>query len=130
MSTEVTKVILIVEDNPVLRMITQKVLRHLGYESVAVGSGEEAVAYDCVEIALIFMDIGLPGIDGTHATMMIREKELREGCKRTPIIALTAHSDQEICFLAGMDDFLQKPAMLVDLKRMLDKWLAPEKALE
>lgn len=118
-----TDVILIVEDDPTLRMVTQKSLRHLGYASVAVGSGEEAVEHDCADIALIFMDIGLPGIDGAHATLLIREKELREGRKRIPIIALTAHSDKDACLSAGMDDYLRKPAFLADLKGMLDKWI-------
>lgn len=122
-----SKVILIVEDNPTLRMITQKSLRHLGYECIAVGSGEEAVAYDPAHIALIFMDIGLPGIDGGHATILIREKEVQEGRKRVPIIALTAHSDKDLCLLAGMDDYLQKPPLLADLKDTIEKWIGTDR---
>jgi CheY-like chemotaxis protein len=36
---------------------------------------------------------------------------------------LTAHAESGACNLAGMDDFLQKPALLADIKAMLDKWL-------
>ena len=117
------EVILVVEDDPVLRVVTQKLLGRLGLESVAVSSGEEAVKKPRAEIAMILMDIGLPGIDGLHATTLIREKELSEGGKHIPIVALTAHSDRESCLVAGMDDFLQKPAMLADLKRVTEKWL-------
>lgn len=60
------------------------------------------------------MDIGLPGIDGSHATLLIREKELKEQRNRVPIVALTAHSERERCILVGMDDFLQKPALTVE----------------
>ncbi|HEY9793547.1 MAG TPA: response regulator [Candidatus Obscuribacterales bacterium] len=116
--------ILIVEDDPVVRLMTFKQLARLGMESATVGTGEEAVDYDRTEIGLIFMDIGLPGIDGINATMRIREKELQEGCKRVPIVALTAHSDRARCILAGMDDFLQKPALLADFKRIIEKWMA------
>lgn len=117
--------ILVVEDDPILRLTAQKQLALLGYESVLVGSGEEAVAAEFDRIGLILMDIGLPGIDGGHATLLIRERELRENRKRIPIVALTAHSSPEKAKLAGMDDFLQKPALLDDLRRVIQQWLLP-----
>ena len=115
--------ILVVEDNPVVRMLTQKQLSILGYTSEAVGTGEEAVGKNSDDIALILMDIGLPGIDGARATHLIRERELKEQRKRVPIVALTAHADKQGCLLAGMDDFLEKPARLGDIQRMLATWL-------
>lgn len=119
------QLILLVEDDPVLRDLTGRQITVLGFESVLVGTGEEAVAKtsDNTDIAMIFMDIGLPGIDGNHATLIIREQELIEHRRRIPIIALTAHSDAQRTALAGMDDFLQKPALLNDIKRMTDKWI-------
>ncbi len=115
-------VVLVVEDDPVVRMLMQKQLKILGYTSEAVGTGEEALARANAEIALVFMDIGLPSIDGTMAARLIREKEQQEHRKRVPIIAMTAHSDKDACFLAGMDDFLQKPARLKDIQRVLEIW--------
>ena len=117
------QIVLVVEDDPILRMMTRKQVMQLGYECVCVASGEEAVARDRQDIGLIFMDIGLPGIDGVTAAMMIREKELAESRRRVPIIGLTAHSERQSCILAGMDDFLQKPAFLTDMKTMLYKWM-------
>lgn len=118
------RIIMLVEDDPVLRDMTKRQLDVLGFDSIPVTSGEEAVER-CLseEIAMILMDIGLPGIDGSHATLLIREKELKEQRKRVPIVALTAHSDRERCMLVGMDDFLQKPALLNDIKRVTDRWL-------
>jgi CheY-like chemotaxis protein len=115
--------ILVVEDSPVVRLLTQKQLTLLGYTSEAACTAEEALARGSDRIGLIFMDIGLPGMDGCQAARLIREKELLEQRKRVPIIALTAHSDREACALAGMDDYLQKPAMLADIERMVKKWL-------
>lgn len=117
------KVVLVVEDDPVLRMMTCRQISQLGYACESVSSGEEAVARDGFDIGLIFMDIGLPGIDGITTAMRIREQELDASRKRVPIIGLTAHSERKTCIMAGMDDFLQKPALLADLKQMLDKWL-------
>jgi CheY-like chemotaxis protein len=72
----------------------------------------------------------LPGIDGGHATSLIRERELKEQRKRIPIVALTAHSDKQRCSMAGMDDFLQKPALLNDIKKMLEKWVERREELK
>ncbi|HEY9682366.1 MAG TPA: response regulator [Oculatellaceae cyanobacterium] len=117
--------ILLVEDDPVLRDMTIRQLTILGFKAVAVSSGEEALEkWSDFEPDMILMDIGLPGIDGTHATMLIREAELREQRKRVPIVALTGHSDKARCVFAGMDDFMQKPALLNDLKSMVNKWCA------
>lgn len=118
--------ILIVEDNPLLRMLAQRQIDTLGYASEAVGTGEQAVDLDDGDICLVFMDVGLPGMDGCQATQLIRDREVRSNRKRVPIIALTAHSNKEQCLVAGMDDFLQKPALIADIKSMLDKWLSEE----
>jgi CheY-like chemotaxis protein len=115
--------ILVVEDDPVVRDLTTRQLKILGYDAIAVTTGEEALVHAHSNgLAMIFMDIGLPGINGEHATLLIRETELKEQRKRVPIVALTAHSDKHRCILAGMDDFLQKPALMNDVKRMVDKW--------
>jgi CheY-like chemotaxis protein len=120
-------IILVVEDDPVLRLTAQKQIAHLGHVSKTAETGEECIELIADNTVLIFMDVGLPGIDGRQATMKIREMEVQQQLPHIPIIALTAHSEQERCLLAGMDDFLQKPAMVDDIRRMLHKWL-PESA--
>jgi PAS domain S-box-containing protein len=75
--------------------------------------------------SLIFMDIHMPEMDGYTATEMIRDYEVFTN-QHIPIIALTADAligVREQCLLAGMDDFISKPASLADIKTMLLKWL-------
>ncbi len=115
-------VVLVVEDDPTLQMVMAAVLKRLGCVVDVVGTGEKAVEHANEYTSLIFMDIGLPGIQGGHATLLIREKELKEKRKRVPIIALTGHANREECLVAGMDDYLQKPALMGDLKAMIEKW--------
>lgn len=117
-----TGVVLVVEDDPTLQMVMGAVLQRLGCVVDVVGTGEKAVEHANEHTALVFMDIGLPGIQGGHATLLIREKELKEKRKRVPIIALTGHANREECLVAGMDDYLQKPALMGDLKMMVEKW--------
>jgi CheY-like chemotaxis protein len=116
------KIILVVEDDPTLQIVARMSIQHLGYRCEIAGSAEAALERDHRDVALIFMDIGLPGIQGTHATMQIREMELRQQRKRVPIVALTGHAIKEQCLEAGMDDFLLKPALLHDYQRMIEKW--------
>jgi HPt (histidine-containing phosphotransfer) domain-containing protein len=70
-------------------------------------------------------------LDGSSATMAIRNYENEKGLQRTPIIALSASvlsEDRARCHEAGMDDFLAKPLRSQSLSAMLEKWL-PEKRL-
>lgn len=119
--------IMVVEDDPILRDLTRRQIKLLGFDCVLMESGEAAVEFDPQEqLGLVFMDIGLPGIDGTTAASCMREKEQREQRKRVPIIALTGHSERQRALSAGMDDFLQKPALISDMKKMIEKYCIAE----
>lgn len=102
------KVILLVEDNKINQLITQKMLENKAISCEIIDNGEEAIELLKVKhFDLILMDVHLPGINGTTATQQIREFD-----KTTPIIALTAISldenrDQLLSF--GMNDVITKP---------------------
>lgn len=125
-----TGVILVVEDDPVLRKLTLLQLQKLGYIAKVVSSGREAVdavlnngPYD-----LVLMDFQMPHMDGFQATRAIREGEQNLG-RHVPIIAITAHAmqgDREQCLSAGMDDYLSKPVKLCQLQQMISRWIVPK----
>ena len=78
---------------------------------------------------IIFLDHMMPEMDGIEATHNIRNLE-SECYKRLPIIALTANAVNGIKqkFLeAGLDDFLSKPIEMVNMLRILKRWLPEEK---
>ncbi|ESU22247.1 signal transduction histidine kinase [Flavobacterium enshiense DK69] len=104
----VGKKILLVEDNKINQMITQKMLERKKMHCHIIENGEDAVehmrdnAYD-----LVLMDVHLPGINGTIATEHIRKFN-----QETPIIALTAISldeNKEMLLSYGMTDVITKP---------------------
>lgn len=115
--------ILVVEDDPILQIVVKKSIEHLGYKCEVVACGEDAVKRDQRDIALIFMDMRLPGIQGGEAALRIREKQSEEQRERVPIIALSGNAVKAECMRAGMDDFLEKPALMSDYQRMIDKWV-------
>ena len=121
--------LLVVDDSATNRMVTGAVLGKAGFTVQLAASGEEAVrmvadAADPPEAVL--MDIAMPGMDGMAATAAIRA--LPGGRGRLPIIAVTAHADpedRERCLEAGLDDYLPKPVVKVELLAALERWLTP-----
>jgi CheY-like chemotaxis protein len=69
------------------------------------------------------MDIQMPNKNGYEATDEIRKME---GNEDVPIIAITAGimvGEKEKCIQAGMNDYLAKPIIQIDLEKILYKWL-------
>src|SRR5271170_1965995 len=108
--------ILLVEDNHLMREVAERGLRDWDVEIHAVNGGNDAVEmalknnYD-----LILMDIMMPDMDGFEATRRIREAGLQ-----VVIIGVTAIGDQRECLAVGMNDFSTKPA---DFAAIIARWL-------
>jgi len=102
------KKILIVEDNRINQIVTQKILEKYEIICSIAENGKEAVSkikngnYD-----LILMDINMPIMNGLEAS-----KEIRKFNKTIPIIALTAVEIEEMrnnIYMSGMNDIVVKP---------------------
>ena len=120
--------ILVVEDNPVNRMVIGGLLKKEEIRFAVAENGQEAVTLitEGARPALVLMDCQMPVMDGFSATEAIRAWEADNHKPHLPIIALTAgafEEDREKCIAAGMDDFLAKPLRFSDLQTMLAKWV-------
>jgi len=115
--------ILVVEDNIVNQKVACSILNKLGYKSVVVNNGAEAVeAVQHTAFDLVLMDCQMPVMDGYDATRKIHEMKSFE---KLPIIAMTASAilrDRQLCRDAGMNDFISKPVSMNLLKKVLLKW--------
>jgi PAS domain S-box-containing protein len=105
--------LLAAEDNPVNQLVLKTLLSLIGVDVVMVGDGVDAVAaWESGDWDVILMDVQMPRMDGPTAVRFIRERELVQGRRRTPIVALTAnamtHQVNEY-LAAGMDGFVAKP---------------------
>jgi signal transduction histidine kinase/ActR/RegA family two-component response regulator len=111
-ATSTARRVLLVEDNPDVRLALGDLLRDVGFEVFDAADGEEGVA-----IALesrpdaVLVDIGLPRLDGYGVARRLR----RELPPPVLLVALTGYGsgeDRRRAFDAGFDDHLTKPVAL------------------
>ncbi len=100
--------ILVVEDEPGIAMPLEDDLKSEGYEVEVVGDGESATRRAREQsFDLILLDVMLPQKDGFDVC-----RELRRADRRTPIIMLTAKTQEAEKVLGlelGADDYITKP---------------------
>lgn len=125
------KRILLVEDYEGNVVLLSYLLDNIGCPYDVARTGLEALnmwkqrAYD-----VILMDVQMPEMDGFTATAQIRRMEQEKSLPRTPIIGMTAHAlvgDKEKCIEAGMDSYLPKPIVEIDLKAKIAEYLDAKK---
>jgi CheY-like chemotaxis protein len=118
--------ILLVEDTKIASMVAIAVLKGIGCTVDLAETADEAInLFTLNDYDLVFMDIGLPGNkDGIAAT---KEIKLILNKNQIPIVALTAHNDDELrerCMQAGMADFLTKPLTTEKINAIFNSYLA------
>jgi len=102
-------VILVVEDNPVNRLLLRKKIEQAGFSStLSAENGEEAIALALKHNPdLILMDIQLPGMNGNEAIRSLRQLKYTG-----PIVAVSADGakeDMDRSFAAGANGYVTKP---------------------
>lgn len=117
-----SKTILIVEDENILREIMKDYLIEEGYRVIEAIDGKQALSlFQENEVDLILLDIMLPELDGWSVCKRIRKTS------NVPIIILTARSDEDdtlLGFELGADDYITKPysppILMARAKRLLE----------
>jgi two-component system response regulator MprA len=108
--------ILVVEDERAMREMLVLALEREGYrvQALATGTGLTGLAKDD-DVALVLLDIGLPGIDGISLVPLVR------AVTEAPIMMLTARTetrDKVRALDAGADHYVTKP---IDLDELLSR---------
>jgi len=116
--------VLLAENNPFQQLMISHLLKQLGHTVTISGDGFETLSTiqrdRCYDVLLI--SCHLPLMDGIAATKFIRSSEQASG-GHLPIIGISATASPDICFNAGMDDFIRKPVQKLLLKAILGRWL-------
>jgi PAS domain S-box-containing protein len=106
--------ILLVEDNLINRTVALHILNAAGcITDIAKDGGEAIQKFNDNNYDLILSDLSLPDMDGFAIAKYIRNTK-----SSIPIIAVTAHSNEETkkeAFQSGMNDFICKPLVAKSL---------------
>jgi serine phosphatase RsbU (regulator of sigma subunit)/CheY-like chemotaxis protein len=103
--------LLLVDDTPENLVALEATLAPLGHHLLLARSGEEALRHLLsADVAVILLDVRMPGMDGYETARHIKE---RERTRDIPIVFLTAFGDDPSAvaegFSSGAVDYLTKP---------------------
>jgi CheY-like chemotaxis protein len=115
--------VMVIDDNRDAANSLASLLSMCGAVTTAAYSGEEALSrLDAADAAVLFIDIGMPGMDGFEVARRIRERQ--QAGKRPVLIAVTGWGqpqDRAAALAAGFDHHLTKPADPALLFRLLQE---------
>ena len=118
----VSKPILVVDDEPIVRESIRDWLKDAGYQVATAESGEEALEMiDKQEFSVMILDVRLPGKTGINVLNEV--KSLNPHIKS---IVITAYPSVELAVEAmklGAVDYLIKPVAPDDLERLIRETL-------
>lgn len=122
------KVVLIVDDNEVDRILLKGLLKKIGFKSIYEAEDGSVANFKLDNITathglidIVFLDVKMPRIDGKKLLVDLKQNSITRNSK---IIMVTGVSDkdgvEEIAIL-GADDYIVKPAAEEILKAKLEK---------
>lgn len=117
--------VLLIEDNPLIQLIHQHMLEKLHCQVDIAENATTALRMLKKEYDILFVDIGLPDIDGFELIKIMKNSIYVK--KTTPIIALTGYSEEEEiqrCLSAGANEVAIKPISDEYLEKLLERYVS------
>jgi CheY-like chemotaxis protein len=113
-------VVLVVEDDVLLRVVTASNLRHFGFEVFEAADAAEAVAIlSTFAVDALFSDVIMPGkMDGVALAKWVRDREL------STRIILTSGAEPSLDEVKKYASFLAKPYDESEVQQLLTKMLS------
>ncbi|HHN64671.1 MAG TPA: response regulator [Nitrospirae bacterium] len=111
--------ILVVDDDPAIRMLYKEELEDEGYEVVVASSGKEALElFEKESPDLVTLDILMPDMDGIQ--VLRKMKEMRP---RLPIIMSTAYDYRDDFAVWASEAYVVKSSDTTELKETIRRLL-------
>jgi len=112
--------VLIVDDEPVMQSLLEKILAREGYKIFVAGDG--AAALEMLEkepVSLVLSDIKMPGMNGFELL-----KEIKTRYPGTGVIIMTAYGDTftvKDALLLGADEYITKPFKSYEVSLVVER---------
>ncbi len=123
-------IVLVVDDEEIVRRTVDTMLRTLGFEPALASGGEEALAWLATQPAApaaVILDLAMPGMDGRRC---FREMRLRYPDLRVVISSgFTRNGGAEELLQEGAREFVQKPYVCAELANALARAVAGPRSL-
>ncbi len=128
-------VILVIDDDPMMRQVLRRVMEKDGYQVVEAANGEQGLdAYKRLKPHIVLLDALMPVMDGFACCTQLQtiagdsvlesepltENHSLNGASRTPVLMITGLDDQESvdrAFAVGATDYVTKPIHFAVLRQ-------------
>ncbi len=121
------KRILVVDDDPDIRIMIKIMLEFKGYAVEALERGEASEEMLMTgKFGLVIMDMLLSGMNGVDICASIKQNS---ALSHIPIVMISAHPNaRNTCIEAGADDFIAKPFDMQEILSTIERYMpAPGK---
>jgi CheY-like chemotaxis protein len=118
------KTVLVVDDEPVLRILMREILQDEGYAVIDAVDGRsmlELLLMQGVNPDLVLMDVMMPGVDGREAYQALRS---RTDLPNLPVVIMSA-AVQPCKLDPSITAFLRKPFELTELVDLVTQLIGP-----
>lgn len=113
------KTILIVDDQPGIRLLLEEIFQNGGYQTEVARNGEEALQLvDEVKVDCVLLDMKMPGIDGVEVL-----KRLKKDWPHIPVLMMTGCDELHLTEQAlqlGAERYFTKPFDIFEVKEAVD----------
>jgi len=115
------ELILLIDDEEIIRLTSGEILNELGYEVISAASGDEGVAIlkdKADSISMVILDLSMPGKSGIEIY-----HEIKDLSPATRVLLTSGFREDdtiEEMLKTANDGFIQKPYTIEELNRRLN----------
>jgi DNA-binding response OmpR family regulator len=113
--------VLVVDDDPQIRKILERILDKARYQVVTASEGPSALAqFKEFSPQLVILDIMMPGVSGIEVCQQLRKEYPERKFQVLMLSAKDSQADRRRALEYGADDYVTKPFHIASLARKIE----------